>query len=914
MGVLRGICMKFKDIPNKYRPIPFWSWNEKLNIEETKRQVEGMNRIGIGGYFMHARGGLQTEYMGKEWFDNISASVEMGKNLGMRIWAYDENGWPSGFGNGVVNGRGVKYQQKTLRYELGEKQTDTTIANVDGYHFYYDVNPFYVDLLDSEVTAIFLKEIYESYYEKYGNEIEGFFTDEPQLSRVGIPWSLVLESEYEKEYNEELLCKLPELFFDKGDYKSTRLKFWRLITKLLSNNYTKQVYEWCEARGLKLTGHMICEETLGLQLTPNGAVMPNYRYFHIPGMDCLGRQKIDKKNIYQVASVAEQFGKEQVLSETFALTGWNVSFEELKHIYEWQMVRGVNLLCTHLSAYSLRGIRKRDYPACFSYQEPWWDKFNLFIDSMSRIGMLLSEGKTECETLLIHPQSTAWILFDGNQNNEQIKKYDKKFNCVMDELEKKHILFHLGDEIIIEEEAKVEGNRFVIGNQKYNTVVLPPHLVLFDSTRKLLEKFKKNGGVVVEGTEELKTFDIIDDERIVYTKRVFDDFDLYYFVNTSNEKVNAKINKGTNILDIITGEKEPFSSNVVFEPSGSLVVLDYHNSVRNTIEENKEYKKIDLSGVWSITESDYNAITLDKCQYSFDGEIIEENGPVISIQDKACALGRKVKIDMKYTVKVDYSPNEVFLVCETPEVFEISVNGKKLQNNVCGYYRDKSFKKLDLSGYLQIGNNEILASCDFEQSKGTYENLEKAKVFESELNKLTYDMEIENMYIIGDFSVKTEGEFTTLDRDAVRYSGEFIISKPKQNITLQNIEQQGFPFFNGKMVLSKTFDLRKDNYKLEFSKKLASLVSVKVNGKEAGDILWKPYSIDLTPFIKDGENNIEITFVLSLRNLLGPHHLQEGEIYEVSPGCFFKEETTWRAWFTKTWNDAYCFVAFGIGR
>ena len=158
--------MDFKKTFNKYRPIPFWSWNEKLGTEETKSQIEQMNEVGIGGYFMHARGGLQTEYMGKEWFDNISVGVETGKKLGMRVWAYDENGWPSGFGNGIVNGKGVKYQQKTLRCELGEKQTETTIANVDGYHFYYDVNPFYVDLLDKEVTKSFLNEIYETYYEK----------------------------------------------------------------------------------------------------------------------------------------------------------------------------------------------------------------------------------------------------------------------------------------------------------------------------------------------------------------------------------------------------------------------------------------------------------------------------------------------------------------------------------------------------------------------------------------------------------------------------------------------------------------------------------------------------------------------------------------------------------------------------
>lgn len=63
--------MNFKEVPKKYRPIPFWSWNEKLNVEETRDQIRRMDEAGIGGFFMHARGGLQTEYMGEEWFDNI---------------------------------------------------------------------------------------------------------------------------------------------------------------------------------------------------------------------------------------------------------------------------------------------------------------------------------------------------------------------------------------------------------------------------------------------------------------------------------------------------------------------------------------------------------------------------------------------------------------------------------------------------------------------------------------------------------------------------------------------------------------------------------------------------------------------------------------------------------------------------
>ena len=49
--------------PKKYRPLPFWSWNAKLETAETLEQVEKMDDNGIGGYFMHARGGLKTEYM-----------------------------------------------------------------------------------------------------------------------------------------------------------------------------------------------------------------------------------------------------------------------------------------------------------------------------------------------------------------------------------------------------------------------------------------------------------------------------------------------------------------------------------------------------------------------------------------------------------------------------------------------------------------------------------------------------------------------------------------------------------------------------------------------------------------------------------------------------------------------------------
>ena len=65
---------------NEFRSIPFWSWNGKLDKTELIRQIEWMKDCGIGGFFMHARGGLHTKYMGKEWFDCVMLAPKKQKN------------------------------------------------------------------------------------------------------------------------------------------------------------------------------------------------------------------------------------------------------------------------------------------------------------------------------------------------------------------------------------------------------------------------------------------------------------------------------------------------------------------------------------------------------------------------------------------------------------------------------------------------------------------------------------------------------------------------------------------------------------------------------------------------------------------------------------------------------------------
>ena len=66
----------FQDPPKQYREVPFWSWNDVLDPTELRRQVAMMDEAGWGGFFMHARVGLKTPYMGQRWTESIKACVD----------------------------------------------------------------------------------------------------------------------------------------------------------------------------------------------------------------------------------------------------------------------------------------------------------------------------------------------------------------------------------------------------------------------------------------------------------------------------------------------------------------------------------------------------------------------------------------------------------------------------------------------------------------------------------------------------------------------------------------------------------------------------------------------------------------------------------------------------------------------
>ncbi len=680
---------------------PFWSWNDDLEKAELERQIVSMKEHGIDGFFMHARGGLKTEYMGTEWFQMIEACLDKAEELDMQAWAYDENGWPSGFADGKVPALGLQHQQKQLKWKVYKEDLEDQSIVSEGrllmaferkeegfcavseiklgvYIFYYHVNPYYIDPFLQETIAKFIEYTHEKYYEyfgeRFGKALQGFFIDEPQYRYS--PWSFCFPAEFEKRYGYSLLHVLPYLFFCEQGYEAVRSDYWEMATELFRVNFIKQIYDWCTEHHCKLTGHMMCEQTLQAQMGSVGSVMACYEYFHEPGMDHLGRKIDSPAQPKQVGSVAAQLGK-KTITETFALCGWDISLNELKWIAQWQYLNGVTSLCPHLQGYSLRGCRKRDYPPSLFHQLPWYEEiYKEFADYFTTLGSVLDSGKDIAPVLVLHPMHSAYILHKPFDDAELVE-YSEKFDRLAEEFNARHILHHYGDERIMEHYGRVslESGKPVlrVGKCAYQMVILPYVVNLTGNTTELLLEFIAAGGSVIclgqlpeyENGRKTKRLQELRDvlvtcENLQQVEAICAELckeavacKVYDLENNREcEKVHITLKElegGQRLLYCINNEnvqrkirleiaRKPIKEIELAQYGSELLIVDEVLEKSDKID--GSVQKIMLDRQFHILESDDNALTLDKCTYRIDGGPWQPEMAVMNLHNKVLELQR----------------------------------------------------------------------------------------------------------------------------------------------------------------------------------------------------------------------------------------------------------------------------------
>lgn len=540
-----------------HRGAPFWSWNDRLQVAELTRQVHDMKAHGMGGFFMHSREGLETPYLGPEWMECIRETVKAAKETGMNAWLYDEDRWPSGFAGGRVPAAGGDaFRAKLLTLEetqelpadagqvlalfaaviqegqiVSARRFDVPDegrrfdASMGGLHpgeiylvFRREIanasewfnDDAYADNLNPDAVKAFIDITYEAYKREVGAEfgkaVPGIFTDEPNIltnhvphGRRALPWTDGLLEFFQARRGWDLRAALPWLFFGGGRAARTRHDYWWTISERFTTAYTRPLGEWCEKNGLAFTGHFLYEQEMGLGIRTGGAIMPHYRWQQVPGIDMLTEQNREFLTIKQCSSVANQFGRARVLSETYGCSGWEFTFEGQKWNGDWQYVLGVNLRCQHLALYSLRGCRKRDYPPSFNYNTTWWKYNGVVEDYFARVGLLTSAGKAVRDVLVLHPVSTGWsMLGEGEAEAERVNAYSEQLNTFVQSFLATHYDFDFGDEQILASDGHILGKELVVGQVPYKLVVIPPGMrTLLPSTVELLSRYLGAGGQIL---------------------------------------------------------------------------------------------------------------------------------------------------------------------------------------------------------------------------------------------------------------------------------------------------------------------------------------------------------------------------------------------------------------------------------
>ncbi len=918
-----------------YQPIPFWSWNNQLDKDELVRQIEDMNQVGIGGFIMHARTGLSTPYLGEEWFACIEACLDKARELGMNAWVYDENGWPSGFVGGKLL-ENVNFRAKYLEYRTADRFDESALCvfreedgafirvwgneeGIDTYHcVYLCVSPANTDILDPAVVDAFIAETHEEYYrrfgDRFGKELVGFFTDEPQYYRWGTPYTPVAVDAYRELYGEDLLDGLIYLYHHNANGHEFRQRYYKLLNHLYVKNFYKKVYDWCTAHHCKLTGHSIEESSLAAQMYGGAGVMNSYEFEHIPGIDCLGRECQSELPGKQIGSVASQLGIHQVLTETFACCGFDVTPWELKSVAEFQYFNGVNLMCHHLFPYSMAAQGKVDHPPVFSKHANWWREFKTFNDYFTRLGYLIANTEDVYDVLIIHPMRDIYLEFIRAEGGAGVQHVDKAFFALLAELRKKGITYHFADEDILERHGKLEEGALVIGNCRYDKIILPKMKSISNATYHFLRDFTGKLCVIdppemIDGVPMDMEFDSdftidtlrphahvqynCEDGRSGITARRGALGDFLFVKNYSRTESSGiqmkNVAEHYSALDLDSMTLSPIANEMTLPKCGSLILIRDPNAKAGLPVETA----LDITENFRVTDVSDNYLLIDHAQISHDGVSYGEKLPIGRIAEDLLRADHKGVIFMRHCfVLADIMP--LTLMIEDEKYMSVTVNGHRLTLKNSDF--DVKFREAELTPYLQEGENELIYSIDYYQHDGVHFALFDPLATESLRNCLYYDTNLENLYLKGDF---------TVDQEHVLHQRTALPALSSENY------KSGYPFFKGTVTLegSYTYD-GKSNCRLSLEKGRYLVAEICVNCVST-DMTMSTQK-DITPLLRVGENKITIVLRSGLRNLFGPHHWKANpEPVHVSP-LFFTHRGGWKGGISDGYTPVYQSVPFGV--
>lgn len=512
----------FREPPALYRPLQIIHNFDSFGKDEAtlRERMQWLKEVGIGGLVCNVS---FNDYMrSEEQWRIFLAGIKVAEELGLHLWLYDEEGYPSGAAGGLVLEQHPEVEAVGLVRRVGEggKPQYTQQRMYEGTHCTENVykKRRYVNLLDPKATRVFIEVTHAAYARRIpnlGKRFAAIFTDEPSLMTTyinpppnalpALPWAEDLPAQFQRRKGYNLMPHLESLYTDTGNHRGVRCDFYDVVAQLVAERYFGQIQQWCKKHGIASSGHLLAEEKLLWHVMYYGDMFPCLRRMDIPGIDMLSSDPLALAmgNGFLVpkliSSAAHIMARRETMSETsdFAeqMGGRRAVLKQMKTTASLQYLLGINTITSYYpdpyGATHPQGSQQRraDYAEYCTY--------------VGRLSLLLRDAQHECDVAVLYPIAgvqanfypTTLSMYQPHPS-QRLREIDDGFVNLCRLLLRNGIDYDIVDESAVQR-AQVGKGAFRIASERYRALVIPSTDALHVATLKGIETLQRQGVLVL---------------------------------------------------------------------------------------------------------------------------------------------------------------------------------------------------------------------------------------------------------------------------------------------------------------------------------------------------------------------------------------------------------------------------------
>lgn len=346
-----------------------------------------------------------------------------------------------------------------------------------------------------------------------------------------------------------------------------------------------------------------------------------------------------------------------------------------------------------------------------------------------------------------------------------------------------------------------------------------------------------------------------------------------FFANTGLRPASARVEMegaAVELWDTVTGEVRPHPAEassqgrVAFRldlaPAASALYVVRRSGTPATPKPPLSFTPVQ-PGPWRITPDSPNVLVLDYCDLVIDGRKFEDintweanwtiwqaHGFERPAWDNAVQFKRRIfdrnrfpadsgfEACFRFTIADAAALKGIELALETPELYQVSLNGRPLDFQKAARWLDPHLRSRSVEDAARTGENVV------------------------EVRGRPFDvrMELENIYVRGHFSLEPAAK-------------GFRIVAPRK-LDFGSWAAQGYPFYGDSVLYETDVDLPAGArlLRLELTGWHGSVAEVLLDGRRAALIAWPPYAAEIP--VAPGRRRIGVRVVSTPRNLFGPFH------------------------------------------